>query len=540
MSLFWAGVSSGGGSLFGAPSGGLMVQRAGEQAPVEACLVQPQAEEPALVAACLGQPQAEEQAPVEACLVQLQAEEPALVAACLGQPQAEERALVAACLGQPQVEEQAPVEACLVQLQAEEPALVAACLGQPQAEEQTPVEACLVQPQAEGPAPVAACLVQPQPEEPTLVAACLVQPQAEELAPVAACLVQPQAEEPAPVAACLVQPQLEEPAPVEACLVQPQAEEPALVAACLVQPQAEEPAPVACLGLQAEVAISLVPVQVNQVAPICLEQEVHLLLLVQEQCLVAVILFVPVARHLPILGLEEAEVQPSAPQVEAATGACDSCGLQTQSSELQQARATVVEHRKVSDLLRMWEERIHKQAQHFDAFAEQVLRFDTDLIANAAKVKVLREEHAQLKGRQELVDRSLQQIWEQQDSLGRLLSGLVEALRPQPQQADEAAGSAAAPIRSHQRALALTLQLDELERQAEDLARETGKIQSNLYKEPLTTVVRADISGFRADQNDWVMGRSCEVLDAHASALDTMSTQVTAVTQRIQVIEGAL
>lgn len=60
-------------------------------------------------------------------------------------------------------------------------------------------------------------------------------------------------------------------------------------------------------------------------------QEVHLLLLVQEQCLVAVILFVPVARHLPILGLEEAEVQPSAPQVEAATGACDSCGLQTQS-----------------------------------------------------------------------------------------------------------------------------------------------------------------------------------------------------------------
>ena len=194
-------------------------------------------------------------------------------------------------------------------------------------------------------------------------------------------------------------------------------------------------------------------------------------------------------------------------------------GASSGGSELQQARATMVEHRKVSDLLRMWEERIHKQAQHFDAFAEQVLRFDTDLIANAAKVKVLREEHAQLKGRQELVDRSLQQIWEQQDSLGRLLSGLVEALRPQPQQADEAAGSGAAPIRSHQRALALTLQLDELERQAEDLARETGKIQSNLYKEPLTTVVR--------------------VLDAHASALDTISTQVTSVTQRIQVIEGA-
>eukprot|EP00913_Durusdinium_trenchii_P003281 g3036.t1 len=46
----------------------------------------------------------------------------------------------------------------------------------------------------------------------------------------------------------------------------------------------------------------------------------------------------------------------------AAFGGASSSG----GSELQQARATMVEHRKVSDLLRMWEERIHKQAQHFD------------------------------------------------------------------------------------------------------------------------------------------------------------------------------
>ncbi|CAJ1354272.1 unnamed protein product, partial [Effrenium voratum] len=207
----------------------------------------------------------------------------------------------------------------------------------------------------------------------------------------------------------------------------------------------------------------------------------------------------------------------------AAFGSGGAAGFAASASgaELAQARATVVEHRKVSDLMQMWEERIHKQAQHFDAFAEQVLRFDCDLIANAAKVKVLREEHGQLKGRQELVDRSLQQIWDQQDSLGRLLSGMLEALRPQQQQqADEAAGNAAAPARSHQRALQLTLQLDELERQAEDLARETGKVQSNLYKEPLTTVVR--------------------VLDAHAGALDAISTQVTSVNQRLQDIERTM
>ena len=45
----------------------------------------------------------------------------------------------------------------------------------------------------------------------------------------------------------------------------------------------------------------------------------------------------------------------------------------------------------MSDLLRMWEERMQKQAQHFDAFSEQVLRLDTDLIANAAKVKALKD-----------------------------------------------------------------------------------------------------------------------------------------------------
>ncbi|CAE8702357.1 unnamed protein product, partial [Polarella glacialis] len=181
-------------------------------------------------------------------------------------------------------------------------------------------------------------------------------------------------------------------------------------------------------------------------------------------------------------------------------------------------------HRKVTDLLRGWEERIHKQAQHFDAFAQQVLHFDTDIIANAAKVKVLTSEHQQLKARQEAADQSIQQIWEQQDSLGRLLSGLQEALRSPSQQADEAAmaygGSSIPPVRTHQRAQALTLQLDELDRQAEDLARETGSVQSNLYAEPLTTVVR--------------------VLDAHAGALDAIQSQVSQVSQRLQAIESTL
>ena len=111
-----------------------------------------------------------------------------------------------------------------------------------------------------------------------------------------------------------------------------------------------------CAGLVARLTI-LLDTQVNQVAPICLEQaDVTTILCNFSSCS---LLFLKSCRctssspgsassafgagampccshfvcalrqNLPILGLEEA-VQPSAPQVEAATGACDSCGLQTQ------------------------------------------------------------------------------------------------------------------------------------------------------------------------------------------------------------------
>lgn len=175
----------------------------------------------------------------------------------------------------------------------------------------------------------------------------------------------------------------------------------------------------------------------------------------------------------------------------------------------------------MSDLLRLWEERIQKQAQHFEAFAGQVLQFDTEIIANAAKVKVLRNEHSQLKARQEAIDQSVQHIWEQQESLSRLLTGLQEVLRPSPQETEFSAALASTPtVRSHLRAQALTLHLDELERQTEDLARETGVVQSALYAEPLTTVVR--------------------VLDSHAEALDGLQLQVGSLAHRLHCIETSL
>lgn len=177
----------------------------------------------------------------------------------------------------------------------------------------------------------------------------------------------------------------------------------------------------------------------------------------------------------------------------------------------------MVEHRKVSDVLRVWEERIHKQAQQFESAAAQVLQLDTEIIGNAAKVKGLRTEHAQLKFRQDAVDKSIEQIWEQQDSLGCLLEGLEVALR------GKLPNLAVAPhesARTHQRAEEMGLTLDELDRKAEELAKETQSVQSTLYAEPLTTVVR--------------------VLDAHASALDAIQSQVGSVAQRIRAVETIL
>lgn len=187
---------------------------------------------------------------------------------------------------------------------------------------------------------------------------------------------------------------------------------------------------------------------------------------------------------------------------------------------MQQAKATVIEHRKVSDLLRVWEERVHKQAQHFDALAGHVVQMDTEIIANAAKVKALKTEHAYLKQRQDKADQSIQQIYEQQDALARLLAGLEESLRSKLPAEVAAAGDSVQQPRAHQRAKVLAVQLDELDRQTEDLAKETETVQSALYAEPLATVVR--------------------VLDAQSSALDAIQGQCGGLAQRLRAAEAIL
>jgi len=180
---------------------------------------------------------------------------------------------------------------------------------------------------------------------------------------------------------------------------------------------------------------------------------------------------------------------------------------------MQQAVATVIEHRKVDDLARLWEDRLRKQAQYFESFAAQVLKNDTEIYANVGQIKSLHAEHTALKSRQEKLDTSIQQIADQQQALSQLLTGLQGALtsRLQPGACDEA---------WHRQSRGLAVQLDEMDQQVGDLAKETKAMQSKRYTDPLAVVVR--------------------VLDAHAGAIESIGQRAEAVAARCAAVEALL
>jgi len=176
------------------------------------------------------------------------------------------------------------------------------------------------------------------------------------------------------------------------------------------------------------------------------------------------------------------------------------------------------EHKQVSELFQVWERRISNQAVAFGTFAKEALAFDHELAQGALHIQELHADQVRLKAKAEVADRSLQLIFDQQDALGRLMTGLTDSLGLQEQSANGGAeavggGSNAAD----RRAEGLEHQLEELHAQVQKLSQETLSFQTLQYSQP--------------------MERVAAVLGAHSHELDALQQRLYSAERRFAAVE---
>jgi len=176
------------------------------------------------------------------------------------------------------------------------------------------------------------------------------------------------------------------------------------------------------------------------------------------------------------------------------------------------------EHKQVLELFQVWERRICDQAAAFGTFAKEALAFDDELAEGALHIQELHAGQVRLKAKADVADRSLQLIFDQQDALGRLMTGLTDSLGLQEQLANRGAeavggGSNAAK----RRAEGLEHQLEELHAQVRKLSEETLSFQTLHYSQP--------------------MERVAAVLGAHSHELDALQQRLYSAERRFAAVE---
>ncbi|CAK0820415.1 unnamed protein product, partial [Prorocentrum cordatum] len=149
-------------------------------------------------------------------------------------------------------------------------------------------------------------------------------------------------------------------------------------------------------------------------------------------------------------------------------------------SEPAPLRLTSGEHQAAKGLLRSWDQRLGAQVKRFQASAEEALQVDRELSEHSAQARRLRDKYETMLARQKAVDHSLDLIWEQQDALRGMIKGLkgfacADAPDGKRKQAE-------------QRTQSVKSQLDEIEKQADLLARQTECFQAADYSAPLRRV----------------------------------------------------
>jgi len=175
------------------------------------------------------------------------------------------------------------------------------------------------------------------------------------------------------------------------------------------------------------------------------------------------------------------------------------------------------EQRRARELLQIWEERLRKKATNFSTSAAAAIKAQTEIDESAEKMRTIRDEQARLRVRLDAADHAADLIWEQQDALGKLFSGLEDALGLTPHD-PLGSGSDGLTSRADRRLGALTAQLEELNMQVQDLSRETKEFQPSRCTEPFVAVAH--------------------VLNAHSSELDAIQVRVDAAEQKLRDFGG--
>ena len=160
-------------------------------------------------------------------------------------------------------------------------------------------------------------------------------------------------------------------------------------------------------------------------------------------------------------------------------GAGTAQGIQG-SASLAQAKANLLEHRPIEEVLATWETRISHQASIFQKFAGDVVSVDKQLIQSARRLKELSDEHSVIKQKSAHIDSAIKSIWDHQDALGKLLSHIQDELNRDrttaPMQYSGAALSGTGS--ASERGAALWSQILDMETEINDIVRDIESISS--------------------------------------------------------------
>merc|ERR1712150_245809 len=124
-------------------------------------------------------------------------------------------------------------------------------------------------------------------------------------------------------------------------------------------------------------------------------------------------------------------------------------------------------------------------ARQFEGFTCQALQTDAEITAKATQIHAIRMDQAKLRSKHEAVNHVADLILEQQEAVSKLYTELIEELELKLSPTDPIVGMAS---RTKQCAECLQSQLDELDRQVQELTSEATEFQVVHYSKPLEKI----------------------------------------------------